>query len=298
VERRTAEPIVLDAGDLPECPRWDDVSQRLHWVDIYAGRLCVWSPSTGERSTYDVGQPLGSFAFREGQGFVLALAAGFALSGADPSGWEPVGAHRLPDSPIRMNDGACDPVGRFLAGTMRHDEAAHGGALWRLDPQTESGQRPPPEPVVAPTSISNGLGWSADGRTLFHVDSADRVVWVRDYDVETGTVAASRPFVTFDEGDGYPDGLVVDSEGCLWVALWDGGRVVRVDPTGEVLAEVLVPARRVSSCTLGGVSGSELYITTARRRLDPSVLEAEPLHGSIFVCPVDVTAPTLARYAG
>lgn len=296
--RWSAELFVADAGELTECPRWDDRVDRLFWVDIYAGTLRSVSAVGDDRRSQSVGLPLGSFAPRQGEGYVLALETGLALSGRDISRWTPIGDHRELPSTIRSNDGSCDPAGRFFAGTMAHDGAEHAGELLRLG-ASDRGQRPPaPESVVKRTTVSNGIGWSADGSLVYYVDSAERRLDVFDYDLASGALTDRRSLVAFGRDDGYPDGLTVDADDQVWVAFWDGGVVRRFTAQGQLTGIVDVPVPRVSSCTFGGPRLDELFITTAHYQLTPAERAEYPLSGSVFRCRPGPTGVPVRRYAG
>ncbi|GAA1996632.1 SMP-30/gluconolactonase/LRE family protein [Catenulispora subtropica] len=294
-----AEVFVPDAGALCEGPRWDERSERLLWVDILAGRLHE-ADITGRRlAGHDVGLPLGSFAPRESGGHVLALETGFAVVDADWSaGPRPIGTHRSRPTPIRFNDGVCDPFGRFFAGTMDYDEAPGAGTVFRLDPPGADGEFPEAVPVITGTTVSNGLGWSDDGRTMYFVDSVARTVDAFDYDPGGGTPTNRRTLISIAEGDGFPDGLAVAADGFLWLALWDGGQVRRYTPDGELAGIVEVPVGRVSACTFAGPDLDELIITTARQGLDEATLAAQPASGSLFRCRTGHTGRPVSRYHG
>ena len=298
VPRWQAELFVPDAGNLTEGPRWDERTQRLLWTDIYGGTLNSCDANGGDRRAMETGLSLGSFAPRQGGGYVLALETGLAVSGNDVAQWTPIGLQRTRPTLVRSNDGACDPVGRFFAGTMAHDEAARAGALYRLDPADEDGNIPDPLLVVAGATVSNGLDWSPDGTRMYYADSAELRLDVFSYDMPTGELSRRQPLVRFTSDDGFPDGLTVDSEGFIWVAFWDGGVVRRFDPEGRLDSVVDVPVARVSSCTFGGAGLDELFITTARYQLSLAQYQAAPLSGSIFRCHPGITGRPVNRYAG
>jgi len=193
---------------------------------------------------------------------------------------------------LRGNDAAVDADGRLWAGTMRYDEAPGGGRLYRVGPGGEV------VTVLPEVSISNGIGWSPDGRLMYYVDTPSRRVDVFDVDSETGLVARRRQFVDLARVPGFPDGLTVDADGCLWVALWDGGAVHRYTPAGVLDRAVEVPATRTTACTFGGPGLGDLYITSATAGLDPAKLAAEPLAGSVFVLPAAGTGQPGHAFAG
>jgi sugar lactone lactonase YvrE len=294
----SADLLIAQAGDLCEGPCWDERTQRLLWTDIYAS---VVNEATADGRTvaqHATGSPTGSFAPRADEGYVVATETGFALVDHNWQVWEPVSRQRRLPSPVRSNDGRCDPRGRFVAGTMGHHEEPDAGNLYRLDPRSADGTIAEPVVVVAHTTVSNGVDWSTDARTMYYVDSATQRVDVFDYDLDTGTPTRRRPFVEVAPEEGCPDGLTVDAQGCVWVALWDGGQVRRYDPAGQLVGVVSVPVRRVTSCTFGGPDLDVLYITTARRWLDDAALAAHPDSGAIFACRPGVVGRPVDRYDG
>jgi len=293
-----AELVVQGGGDLCEGPRWDDRTATLLWTDIY-GCVVHEASADGTRvASHPTRTPTGSFAPRRDGGYVLATETGFVLVDQAWEGWDPVGAQRSLPSRLRSNDGACDPRGRFLAGTMGHHEEPGVGAVLRLGAPAPDGRVPDAEPVIEGTTIANGIGWSLDGATMYFVDSARRSVDAFDYDLDTGAASNRRALVAVEDGDGFPDGLTVDADGSLWVALWDGGQVRRYDESGRLTGVVVVPVPRVSSCTFGGPELRDLFITTARVGLDSATLATHPDSGSIYRCRPGPAGRPVARFAG
>lgn len=299
VESWVAELFVPDAGTLTEGPRWDDRTGRLLWTDIYGGTLNSCDASGGDRRSVSTGRPLGSYAPRQTAGYVLALDSGLALcDDEDVSRWRPLGEHSSQPSTLRFNDGACDPAGRFFAGSMGHGEEPAAGALYRLDLPRADGTIPDPVLVLDGSTVSNGIDWSPDGTHMYYVDSAYPRLDVLDYDVATGGLSGRRPLTEFGADDGLPDGLVVDAESCIWLAFWDGGVVRRIAPDGTVVGIVDVPVSRVSSCTFGGADLRDLFITTASYQLSAAEKDQQPSSGSIFRCRPGATGVPVRRYAG
>jgi len=273
LERWTAE-LVLDAhARLGEGPVWSAAEAVLYWVDIDLGRVHRYDPATGRDDHLDVGESVGAVAPRRTGGLVLALQTGFGLADAWP---------QLPRARIgveedrtdtRMNDGACDTGGRFWAGTMHASAEPGHGSLYRLDPDGTV------EHMLGGVSISNGVAWSPDDSTMYYVDTPTGGVDAFDFDAASGTIANRRRLIDVDPADGAPDGLVVDAEGCLWVALWDGWAAQRYTPDGRLVGVVDVPVARVTKCAFGGAGLDELYITTA----SPDAPDAEqPNAGGLF----------------
>ncbi len=240
---------------LGEGPMWSVAEQALYWVDILGEQVHRLDPASGDHRQYDVGQEVGAVLLRASGGFVLAMKNGLYA-------WEPGSAPVLivdpePDKPAnRFNDAAVDRQGRVWAGTMADGEEPVGG-LYRLDPDRSL------HTIDPEVYISNGLGWSPDDRILYFCDSKLGIrAW--DFDPETGDVSNERPYVGTTPDGGLPDGLTVDSEGCVWAAHWGGWKVVRYDPQGRIIDEIAVPASCTSSVMFGGPNLDELYITTAR----------------------------------
>lgn len=263
---------------LGEGPVWDSERGRLWWVDIERGQLHSLSPTTGEADTYDLPHKIG-FAIPTTSGDLI-LGTQRGLIRYDPSS-RVLTPYADPEQHLpgnRFNDAKCDAAGRLWAGTLAMDYAPGSGTLYRVD----STQPDPVTPMVRDVTISNGIAWSGDGRTMFYIDSPTRRVDAFDFDPEAGELSGRRPVITFS--DGYPDGMCIDVDGNLWVALWGGWRVACHSPTtGERIAQVEIPVEAVSSCCFGGENLDELFITTASRDLDDTGRKQQPMAGSVFV---------------
>lgn len=286
--------LVSDArATIGEGPIWDDRSQRLHWVDIPAGLVHRFAPADGSDSPLDLGQPVGCVGLGEYDGLVAAVRDGFALveAGCDaPSRLIEV-KHRGPG--IRMNDGRCDPAGRFWAASMAWDHARQAGSLYRL---AADGEALGVTRVLDGLTIANGLDWSPDGSLLYYIDSDTQRVDVFDFDADRGALHGRRPFVRVRVADGQPDGMVVDAEGCVWVALFGGGRVRRYTPGGQIDLEIALPVSLVTSLTFGGPELADVYITTARHRLTDEERARQTHAGSLFVCRPGPTGKAAHRF--
>ncbi|WP_433432908.1 SMP-30/gluconolactonase/LRE family protein [Nonomuraea sp. CA-141351] len=266
--------LVLDAqATVAESPTWDPGRQALWWVDIPAGRVHRFSPATGEDASFTAGEPVGAVATRRDGGLLLATATGIVGCAADGSGRTVL--HEVDTDPPggRCNDGKADPWGRFWAGTLLSGVQG-AGALYRLAPDGTL------RTMLTGVSVSNGLGWSPDGRTFYYADSPTGGVDAFDHDPETGALSNRRRLIDIERGR--PDGLTVDAEGCLWVALWDGWAVQRFSPEGRPVTTVEIPARKVTSCAFGGAYLGTLYVTTARVGLSEAELREQPHAGGIF----------------
>jgi sugar lactone lactonase YvrE len=280
--------LVLDArAALGEGPVWDARAGELLWVDIMAGLVHRFDPATGADRTLDVGQPVGAVVPRTAGGYLLAVRDGFAV--ADEGGVRLVAQLDHDRHSLRMNDGACDSNGRFWAGSMHLDEVADAGSFYRLDPGRS------PRTMLDGVTISNGVGWSPDDTVMYYVDTPTLGVDAFDYDAASGAISNRRRLVTIEDGAGWPDGLVVDAEGCVWVALWDGWAVRRYSPDGTLLGLVEVPAARVTKPAFGGPELADLYITSAA----PDGPDPKQQHaGGIFLVQPGVRGLPANAYAG
>lgn len=262
------EVAVRAQATLGEGPTWD--GERLLWIDILGARLHSYDPVSGHRAVRVLDQHIGAVKPRAGGGLVLNLRDGVAL--LDPDGsfrW----LHHEPVPGRRANDAAVAPDGSLWAGTMRYDEAPGGGTLSRI---TGDGTH---TTALDDVAVSNGTGWSPDGRLMYYIDSPTRRVDVFDH--HDGHIENRRTLVEIEDGAGFPDGLTVDADGCVWVALWDGAAVRRYTPGGELDRVITLPTPRVTACAFGGPDLSDLYITTARVGLDAP----HPVAGSLLVVP-------------
>lgn len=259
-----------ERAELGEGPTWDPAGGRLIWVDILSARVHTYDPSTGRRTVMATGQHVGAAKPRTGGGLVVVLRDGTGLYDADGAfSW-------LVHDPVpgrRGNDAAVAPDGALWAGTMRYDEAAAGGSLSRIAADGTVSRLPDP------VTVSNGTGWSPDGRLMYYTDTPTRRIDV--FDVDGARVRDRRPFATVEQGAGWPDGLTVDAEGCVWTALWDGAALHRYTPDGRLDRVVELPVRRPTACAFGGPGLRDLYVSTARTGLDAP----HPLSGSLLVLP-------------
>jgi sugar lactone lactonase YvrE len=286
--------VVLDAkAELGEGPRWHSGEKRLYWVDIARNELHRLDPVTGTDECCTFAAPVGCFAFRSGGGLLLAMKDGFATIDRWVDEPKPLGEQIFADRPdIRFNDGRTDPAGRFWAGSVNMAKSAHDAALYRLDPDGAIVE------VEGGMLTCNGAAFTSDGQRFFHSDTPTHAARIYDCDPATGALSNRTILHQFPFGEGRPDGASVDAEGCYWAALFDGGRVVRLSPGGEILVEVALPAKRPTMIAFGGDDMRTAYVTTARTGLTPEQLEAEPLSGAIFSFRVDVPGLPEWPFAG
>lgn len=262
------EVAVREYATLGEGPTWDAAAQRLIWVDILGSRIHTYDPVTGRRSVMVTEQHVGAAKPRTDGGLVVNLRDGVGIY--DFTGFRWLHRDVVPGS--RGNDAAVAPDGSLWTGTMRYDEAPGGGTLSRITPDGTAAT------VLDDVAVSNGTGWSPDGRLMYYIDSPTRSIDVFDVGADQLPVNR-RQLASIDEG--FPDGLTVDADGCVWVALWDGGAVRRYTPDGELDRVIELPVLRPTACAFGGADLTDLYITTARTGLEAP----HPLSGSVLVVP-------------
>jgi sugar lactone lactonase YvrE len=271
--------VALDAhADLGEGPLWDDVRARLFWVDIMRGLVHEFDPATGRDRAIEIGQPVGAVALAADGSLVLAVRDGFARLDVASGAVRMIASIGSGPGDLRMNDGACDPKGRFWAGTMAIDERHGAGALYRLDPDGLV------RTMIPSVTISNGIDWSDDGRTMYYVDSETRRIDRFDFDLASGDISHRRPFAAMAPDSGVPDGLTVDAARGVWVALWGGGALHRYTPDGQLDRVVPLPVTHPTSCAFGGPCLDDLYITSAACALHADARAAQPLAGALLRC--------------
>jgi sugar lactone lactonase YvrE len=292
----TARICSASRGLLSEGPRWDAERAELLWVDILAGEMHTATVGDGGRlvpvRTLQVGRHVGAAAPAAAGGYVVAAAGGFWHlddDGALTELVQPEGQR----ADVRMNDGICDPQGRFWAGTMAYAETPGAGRLYRLELDGRCSL------VLDGLTISNGIGWSPDGTTMYLSDSGTGEIYAFDFDPDSGALDRRRTLVHVDIPGAAPDGLTVDSDGDLWVALWNGRALARYAVDGTLRETVPVPVDRPTSCAFGGRDGATLFVTTSRDGLDPAALGRQPQAGHVLrIDGLGVTGPACTAYRG
>jgi sugar lactone lactonase YvrE len=290
-----ATPCTTDLFELGECCRWDDVREELYWLDVPTGRFFrahADGPKVEITKSYLLPGWFTALAPMKDRasGWIVALnqsilrldESGRSVQLASPE------AHQ--NGEVRTNDGSADPWGRFWIGSMAFSGEAGRGSLYRFHESTGI------DTVLTKVTISNGLAWSADRRSMYYVDSGPGTIYVFDAD-ENGDVSNQRVFVQLDvDTEGTPDGLCIDKEGSLWVAVWGGYEVRRYSPAGEQLARVAISTAQPSCCAIGGANGTTLYITTAREDMSVEQLAREADAGRLFCVDVGVEGTPLLAY--
>jgi xylono-1,5-lactonase len=285
------EPVFKVTTEHGEGPVWDFRHQRLYWVDLLKGDYLFGDVSTGEVKRVNVGQPLGVLALRENGGLVVAVQQGFALWDENNRQLEFLQCPEKENREIRFNDGAVDPRGRFLAGTMTFDGDKDIGNLYMLgfDHQLKK--------LETSLFIPNGMGWSPDHKTFYLTDTNRHIIYAYDYFDETGDITNRRPFIEFSENE-YPDGLTIDAEGGFWIAMWSGSKIYRYDAKGKKLGEIPVPVQYPTSCCFGGGDMSTLFITSSQLPLSEEDRRKQPLAGRMFRIDTDVIGLPEPRFKG
>ncbi len=270
--------IVADvAADIGEGPIWHDVDDTLIFVDSSIGRIYRLHRRTGVVTSIDVGTKIGAAIPRRRGGLVVSAGDGL-LAVADDGSTRLLAPIERELAGHRMNDAKCDSRGRLWSGTFSMDFRRGAGGLYRIDPDLTSTK------LLDGVWISNGLGWSPDESIFYYIDSGARGIDAFDYDIAAGTISNRRRFLSFPKAAGLPDGMAVDAEGCLWVALYLGGAVRRFAPDGRAIGAIDLPLARVTSCNFGGPDLDELYITTANQLIDDDGRPHEDHAGATYRC--------------
>jgi len=283
--------VAVDAGALlGEGPRWDAATQTLLWVDIVGRKVHRYDPATGADTAVDVPGLVSLALPRARGGLVVGIGDGLHLLDGDRL--LPLVDIEPGRTDVRTNDGACDAAGRLWVGTMALDERSPLGALYRVDADLGVTR------VLSGTTISNGLGWSPSGRRFSFIDSPTRRIDVFDFEPATGALEGRRPLAAVEVEGAVPDGLAVDAEGGVWVALHGGWGLRRYSAEGELSAVVDLPVAKITSCCFGGPELCDLYVTTRREGLSPAEAAEQPLAGALLRLDVGVAGLATHAFAG
>jgi len=281
-------PVLEVQTALGESPIWSVAEQVLYFVDIVQCHIHRYDPATGQLSTLTLWEEVGCIALAQGGGFIAGLRSGLWLLDAHGKLIRQLAANPEDHKSSRFNDGGTDRLGRFIVGTIDETRQNANACLYRYD-------RRGLVPLASQLLTSNGVAFSPNGRQLYHADTPRYKLYRYDYDVTTGAATNRQIFVQFDadKDKGRPDGGAVDSEGCYWSALYEGGRVARYAPDGGLLAEYPVPAQCPTMIAFGGADMKTLYCTSARHGRPEDELSNLPFSGALFSMRTDVAG--LAR---
>jgi xylono-1,5-lactonase len=275
---------------LGEGPVWVERDQALYWVDI-KGRKIFRIDGAGDLAKWDTPFRVGSLVPRARGGFIAGTDQGIARIDLSAERFELLfnPEDDLPNN--RFNDGKSDVHGRFWAGTMDDRERGSAGTLYRIDADLSS------IAVDSGYGITNGPAFSPDGRRMYHSDTLRLVTYEFDLDSD-GNASNRRTFLQFGEADGHPDGMTVDSVGCLWIAFWGSWCVRRFSPDGKLLQTIEMPVEQPSSCAFGGPDLDQLYVTSATKGLDEEALQMQPCAGGLFLVETGVRGLAQTPFAG
>jgi len=298
----TWQTVVNTPNQLGESPFWHPAEGRLYWVDIPAQQLYRLHVASGVQESWAMPSEPGCIAPAESGGLVVALRSGIYRARAWGEALERIVTAPYDQTSMRFNDGKADPVGRFWSGTIDETRSAANAQLWSLDCR---GKSPRLDAKAGAATTGNGLAWSPDARTLYWTDTPSHSIRAWDWDATDNTLAHPRVFARWPgkpagwqvgmdnngEHGGYggrPDGAAVDVDGNYWVAMFEGGRILQLSPTGETLADWPLPAQCPTMPCFGGSDLQTLYVTTARQNRSVAELQACPDSGCVFAMRVDV----------
>lgn len=274
-----------------EGPTWDAMRQRLLWVDNRRPALLEYSITGGQTDRWPLPEFVGCAVPAVDGSIVVADRLGIALLDPETGALRRVANPEAGQTGNRFNDGKVDRAGRFWVGSMDIEYARPSGSLYRLDPDLSVHR------MDTGFVCSNGIGWSPDNRTMYFVDAQIRTIFAYEFDLSSGGLGRRRIFARLADDDGFPDGLTVDEEGHVWVAIWNGWRINRYAPDGAVVDAIEMPVQQPSSCMFGGPDFRTLFITSACYNLDRAALRRGPLAGGLFAVEPGVAGLPEPRFA-
>ena len=273
-----AELLLDTKSSLGEGALWNAKRHELYWIDIENGILYVYQPQKQKNRAIKLGKKVGTVVPTEDGQVLVALQDGIYKLDLETEKLRLL-AQRPDNNPKnRFNDGKCDPAGRFWVGTMSMEGEQKAGALYLFDNEGKISKK------YDSVTVSNGIVWNIDSTKMYYIDTPTKEVKEFAYNNATGEVSFTKVAVQIPDNAGYPDGMTIDSDGMLWIAMWEGFGVLRFDPnTGAQLLKIELPVARVTSCAFGGENLDTLYITTANVGASEEELKQYPNSGSVFV---------------
>ncbi len=276
------ELLLVSDAEVGEGPVF--LGDTLLWVDIPAGRIHKTNLENFQTKTITLDTSIGAVApFEVGENLAIAFEDGFAIYN---NGEIDICDAFLSNPNFRMNDAKCDARGRLWSGSCQKGFESGKGKLHLWEGKSKS------KVMVENLTLPNGIGWNQENTLMYLADSVRRKVYVSGFDLEDDFVPEFREFISIEAG--FPDGLAVDKEGCIWLAVWGGSRVIRISPQGKIVEEHLFPVTQISSCAFG--SGETLYVTTARAGIPETDLLKQPLAGSVFTLSTVSTGVPVSRF--
>ncbi len=275
-----------------EGPIWCAITKKFYCVDLLKGSYFKVDWESGKVEEFNVGQELGVIALCDNGKIVAGVRDGFGFYDEGSNIFELV-----PNSPEieiterRMNDGAVDPRGRFFAGTMEYDGANNTGKLYRLNHDHTW------DILEENIFITNGMGWSPDGKTFYMIDTNKNVMYSYDYDLEYGTITNRKDHITWPDNE-FPDGMTIDAEGGFWVAMWEGHKISHFNASGKWIEDIPLPVKHVTSCCFGGEDLQTLFITTSKLNLSKTERAENPMAGCCFKVETNIKGQMETRYKG
>lgn len=280
------EPLLETPMLLGESPLWEPAESALYWIDITGKAVHRFSTLNQQHDVWSLPSEPGCIARCQGGGLIVAMRSGLILLNTSNGAQIPVANAPYDPSKIRFNDGRCDALGRLWTGTLYDSRSETGGSLFCVE-------RGKIRDLHKPVTVSNGVAFSIDGRILYHTDTTAHRIMAYDFELASGSVRDGKIFQQFsttktDDYGGRPDGAAVDSENAYWCAMYEGGKILRFAPTGELLLEAQLPARCPTMIAFGGADMRTLYVTTARHNRPADELQQLPLSGCVFKLRVEV----------
>lgn len=260
---------------LAEGPVFNEEKNSLYWTDIKDKKIYEYKLETEEIKKYQFDKKIGTFAFSSKHQIIAACEDGFYFLNLENLNMEFILNPKEEIATNRFNDGKCDDKGRFLAGSMDDEEKYETGYLYSYDGKIV-------KKLESNLKISNGLGWNNANTKFYLTDSPKREIYEYDYDIKSGKISNKKIFAKIEPKDGYPDGLTLDEQDNIYSCHWDGFKITKYSPKGEILEQYKLPVPNVSSCCFGGKDYKTLFITTAKKGLTKDELEKYPLSGHIF----------------
>ena len=288
---KKAELVVNMGGTLGEGICWDETERLLYWIDISENKIFVYNMENSTVKIVDVGQNVGFVALREQGGLVAGLEDGLYSVDTDSGKTKCLVKVESDNKSNRFNDGECDCMGRIWAGTMaKSDETNGSGSFYCIDTDLSV------EKMIEKTRISNGIAFSPDNKTMYHIDSPSGEVSAFDFDKRSGQIVGKRCAANVPKEMGFPDGMTVDADGNLWVGMWAGSAVVKYDgATGQMLEKIDIPALHVTTMVFGGAGMDEMFVITAKKKTD---LNEFPNAGGMFRIKMDVKGRRTYKFGG